>query len=240
MAACVFGRRGLLVAAFLLATAPAAWSQVGHPPSRSPYRDVRFGSSVTPLFGRLGGEGGELRIGPHHGNTYGLRFGFRMSGFIEGGLTASYMDLERFIVDADDSVASRVTGPVDQSVVLIEAALQFNLTGGKTWHNLQPFITGGLGYAIASNTGADTSGFDFGKRFSISPGAGVRYFLGQKIQLRLEARRHFWKLKYPAAYLDEPEAEPGTEEDPNAVITNGKDNEWTSGWWVIGGIGFAF
>jgi hypothetical protein len=222
----------------LMATAAAA--QVGHAPGRSPYRDIRFGKSITPIFGRLGGEGGEARVGPQDGNTYGIRFGFRMSGFIEGGLSASYMDLQRFIVDPDDSVATRVSGPVDQSVVLIEAALQFNITGGKTWHNLQPFLSGGLGYAMASSTDQDTTGFDFGKRFSISPGVGARYFLGDRIQLRVEARRHFWKLKYPQSFLEEPEEEPGTEEDPNAVITSGRDNEWTSGWWVMGGIGFSF
>ena len=224
----------------LMLLATLAQAQVGHSPGRSPYRDVEFGSSITPLMGRLSGDGGQVRVGPHNGNTYGVRFGFRMSGFIEGGLSASYMDLERFIVDADDSVATRVQGPVEQNVVLIEAALQFNITGGKTWHNLQPFVVGGLGYAFSSSTDADTSGFEFGKRFAISPGIGARYFIGRRIQLRLEARRHFWKLKYPASFLDEPDDQPGTEDDPNAVIPDGRDNEWTSGWWLMGGIGFSF
>lgn len=232
--------RGLIAGTLLSLVAASAQGQVGHPPGQSPYRDVRFGSSLTAVFGNLGGDGGEARVGPHHGNSYGLRYGFRMSGFIEGGLSLSYMDLERFIVDPDDSVATRVSGPVEQNVVTIEAALQFNLTGGKTWHNIQPFLTGGLGYAFSSSTDADTSGFEFGKRFSISPGAGLRYYLGRRLQLRLEARRHFWKLKYPASFLEEPEEEPGTEEDPNAVITSGKDNEWVSGWWLMGGIGFSF
>jgi hypothetical protein len=232
--------RGLVAGVLLTLVAGSARGQVGHPPNQSPYRDVRFGSSVMPIFGHLSGDGGEARVGPHNGNTYGVRFGFRMSGFIEGGLSASYMDLERFIVDADDSVATRVSGPVDQSVVLIEMALQFNITGGKTWHGIQPFFTGGLGYAFSSSTKADSSGFEFGKRFSISPGVGLRYFLGQRVQLRLEARRHFWKLKYPASFLEEPDAEPGTEDDPNAVIPSGKDNEWASGWWIMGGIGLSF
>jgi hypothetical protein len=232
--------RGLVAVIGLSLLAGGAQAQVGHPPERSPYRDVRYGSSITPVFGRLGGDGGEARVGPHHGNTYGVRFGFRMSGFIEGGVSATYLDLERFIVDADDSVATRVSGPVSQSVVMIEAALQFNITGGKTWHNLQPFFTGGIGYNFSSSTGADTSGFEFGKRFSIAPGAGVRYYLGDRIQLRLETRRLFWKLSYPPSFLDEPDAEPGTPEEPNAVIPSGKDNEWASGWWVMGGVGFSF
>jgi hypothetical protein len=232
--------RGLIAGLWLSLAGTALQGQVGHPPGQSPYRDVRFGSSVTALFGRLGGDGGEARVGPHNGSSYGVRFGFRMSGFIEGGLSLSYMDLERFIVDPDDSVATRVSGPVEQNVVTLEVALQFNVTGGKTWHNIQPFFTGGLGYALSSSTDADTTGFEFGKRFSISPGAGLRYYLGPRVQLRLEARRHFWKLKYPASFLDEPADEPGTEEDPNAVIPGGRDNEWASGWWLMAGLGFSF
>ena len=137
--------RGLIAGLLFSLAGATAQGQVGHAPSRSPYRDVRFGTSITALFGNLGGDGGEAHVGPHNGNTYGVRFGFRMSGFIEGGLSLSYMDLERFIVDADDSVATRVSGPVEQNVVTIEAVLQFNLTGGMTWHNIQPFFIGGLG-----------------------------------------------------------------------------------------------
>jgi hypothetical protein len=215
-------------------------AQVGRPPAQSPYRDITHASAWSALFGHLGGDGGELGIGPHDGITYGIRYDRQMSGLIQAGLSVSYMDLQRLIVDADDSVATRVTGPVDESVVLIEAALQFNLTGGKTWHNLQPFFTGGIGYALGSNTAADTSGYDFGNRFSISPGAGVRYFLGDRVHLRLETRLHFWKLKYPSSYQMEPDDEPGTPGNSNAVVTDAQLDDWANGWWFIGGVGFSF
>jgi opacity protein-like surface antigen len=222
---------------FLLAAAPLA-AQVGHPPGHSPYRDILHGSSWTLLAGSLGGNGGKLGIGPHHGKTYGVRYDFGMGGFIQAGLSVSYMDLERLIVDADLPPATRVSGPVKESVVLIEAGMEFNLTGAKTWHRLAPYVTGGLGYALGSSTKADTSGYTFGNRFAISPGAGIRIFLADRLHLRLEARRHFWKLKYPASYEDEPASLPGS--TGNAVIKDGKLNEWASGWWLIGGIGFSF
>jgi hypothetical protein len=232
-------REGLVLLAQLLVQGSLI-AQVGHPPAKSPYRDVLHGSSWTLLYGNLGGDGGKLGIGPHNGPTYGLRYDFRMSGFIQAGISASYMDLERLIVDADDPPASRVTGPVDQSVVTIEAALQFNITGGKTWHGLQPFFTGGLGYALSSSTKADTSGFEFGNRFSISPGVGIRFYPASRIHLRFEARQHYWKLKYPAAFQDQPADVPGGLDNEDAVITDGKLNEWASGWWIMGGIGFSF
>jgi len=234
------GTAGRLALVALLVGAPALQAQVGHPPEKSPYRDVLRGSSFSLVYGHLGGDGGQIGVGPHNGPTYGVRFDFRMSGFIQGGVTASYMDLERLIVDADDSVATRVKGPVDQSVVLIEAGLQFNITGGKTWHRLQPFFGGALGYALSSDTKADTSGFEFGKRFSVSPGVGARYFLSDRLILRFETRRHFWKLKYPAAFQEEPDDQPGDSDNSNAVLGPGKLSEWTSGWWFMGGLSFSF
>ncbi|MEO8199930.1 MAG: hypothetical protein ABI679_05345 [Gemmatimonadota bacterium] len=214
--------------------------QVGHPPAKSPYHDILHGSSWSFIYGNLSGDGGKLGIGPHNGPTYGMRYDFRMSNLIQAGLSASYMDLERLIVDADDTPATRVKGPVAQSVVTIEVALQLNLTGAKTWHRLQPFITGGLGYALSSTTKADTSGFKFGNRFSISPGLGMRFFPSSRVNLRVEARQHFWKLKYPTAFQDEPADVVGGIDNSDAVITDKKLNEWASGWWIMGGIGFSF
>lgn len=233
------GRGPALVLALLLASGPVA-AQVGHPPAKSPYRDILHGSSWSLIYGHLGGDGGKLGIGPHGGPTYGVRYDFRMSGFIQAGLSATYMDLERLIVDADDTPATRVKGPVAQSVVSIEGALQLNITGAKTWHGLQPFLTGGLGYALSSTTRSDTSGFKFGNRFSISPGIGLRFYPTSRLHVRVEARQHFWKLKYPAAYEDEPADVTGAVGNPDAVITDKKLNEWANGWWIMGGIGFSF
>lgn len=232
-------RRLVAVLALTMAATPVG-AQVGHPPASSPYRDILHGTSWSLLVGHLGGDGGKIRVGPRNGATFGVRYDLRMSGLIQAGLSVSYMDLQRFIVDADDPPTANRTGPFDQSVVLLEAALQLNITGAKTWHGLTPFLTGGLGYALSSSTARDTSGYKFGNRFSVSPGIGMRYFLGSRVHIRLETRRHFWKLKYPAAYQDEPDDLPGTGEDSNAVIQDGKLDEWASGWWVIGGIGFSF
>ena len=58
----------------------------------------------------------------------------------------------------------RVRGPVDQTVSFAELNLQFNLTGGKTWHRLAPFMGVGGGLTFPSGTAADTSGFELGQQ----------------------------------------------------------------------------
>ena len=218
-----------------LCTAQAS-AQVGHAPEHSPYRDLRYRNSWTAILGHFGGDGGKLGIGPHNGSSYGLRFDRRMSGFAQIEVMATYSTLERLIVDADDSVATRVKGPASQSVVMAEVGLQFNLTGPKTWHGLAPYLGGGVGLAIASKTPQDTSGFNFGSKLFVSPNVGVRLFLTDRFSLRFEARWHLWKLKYPAAY----ELEPADEAGGTPVITDGKLSQWAKGGWYIVGLVFSF
>ena len=228
----------LLLLAFSVGASPAL-AQVGYPPSKSPYRDILYGTTITAMIGHIGGDGGKLRVGAHNGLAYGARFDVRLSTPLQVGAAVTYANLERFIVDADDSVASRVRGPVDQRVILAEAALQWNITGKKTWHRLAPYVGLSLGLAFGSDTPSDTSGYRFGNKFFAAPNLGVRAFLTDRLHIRAEARQIFWKLKYPSRYLDEPEDQPGTGDDSNAVITDGKLEEWTGGRHLFVGLGYA-
>jgi hypothetical protein len=224
----------LAVAGALLASPLAA--QVGHPPHATPYRDIVNGMTVTFLTGDVGGNGGKLGIGPHHGQSYGARFDLRISGPVEAHLGASHASLDRLIVSTRDSVATRVSGPVSQGVTLVEAGLQFNLTGRKTWHHLAPFFGGSLGLATASDTPADSSGYTFGSKFFVAPEIGMRVLLGDRLQLRADARALFWKLKYPTGYLLPPTKEP----TGRPLITDGKLTEGTGGHEFRLGIALSF
>jgi len=226
-----------------LAAAPAA-AQVGHAPAHSPYRDILAGKSITVLVGDVGGSGGKIGVGPHDGQSYGVRFDIRLGTPLQFGVTVARAQLKRLIVSAADSVNNRVDGPVDQNLTMFEGALQLNLTGKKTWHHLAPFLGGTVGYVDGSplpSSQPDSSGYKFGSKFYFAPAAGVRIFLGQSFHLRLEARQLFWKLTYPSAYNLEPAAQPSS--DPtksNSVLQGGKLTEWTGGRELRAGLGFNF
>jgi len=219
-------------------TVPLA-AQVGHPPSSSPYRDIRRGHTVTGTGGYFSGDGGEFNIGPHDGPVFGLRYDIRTSRTIQLGLGVSRGNLQRVIVNPFVRLENRRTGPVDQSVTFAELNLQMNVTGGKTWHRIAPYVqlTGGL--AIAGDTPADTSRFDFGTKLYFAPAAGLRLFLTQRLHLRAEARATFWKLNYPTTFQNEPVEEPGTPGNPNAVITGTSLTEWTTSSWLQAGLGYS-
>jgi len=170
----------------------------------------------------------------------GARYDIRTASAIQLGIGFAHSSLDRVIVNPFVSLANRRSGPVNQSVTFAEVNLQFNVTGGKSWHRIAPFVGAGGGVAFASGTPADTSGYEFGRKFYVAPNVGIRFFLGDRLHLRAEARSTFWKLNYPTTFQQEPVGEPGTPENPNAVIPRGKLSEWTSSSWLQAGLGYSF
>ncbi len=219
-------------------TARAAAAQVGHAPSASPYRDIVDAHSITPVVGYFAGSGGKFGIGAHNGYTYGLRYDLRAGKTVQFGFSAARSALDRFIVDPFVALARRRTGPFDQATTFLDATVQFNVTGAKTWHGLAPYTGVTLGVAFGEDLAADTSGYDFGTKFYVGPQLGTRFFLTQNLHLKAEVRAMFWKVNYPTSFGDEPPEEPGTPEAPNAVIPDGRFDEWTLNPWFQVGLGY--
>jgi hypothetical protein len=209
------GRRNvtLTVTLALALLAPGALlAQVGHPPGKSPYRDIRKGHTFTPFAAFFAGDGGRFGVAPHNGWVYGFRYDIRTGSTIQMGLLLGHGQMERRILDSLVA-GGQVTGTVDQSTTFVEADLQLNLTGGKTWNRLAPFIGAGIGLAWAEEP---DRGFELGTRFTFVPHAGLRLFVTDRIHLRGDARLMFWKLNYP------------------------NSSEWDTSGWYQAGLGFGF
>ena len=191
-------------------------AQVGHPPGSSPYRDIPKGHTFTPFAAYFAGDGGRFGVAPHNGQVYGFRYDIRTGSTVQMGLLVGHGQMERLILDTLVGVEGPVTEAVDQSATFVEADLQLNLTGGKTWNRLAPFIAAGIGLAWAGEVSGDRSGFDLGTKFFFAPHAGLRLFVTDRIHLRGDARVIFWKLNYPAS------------------------SEWDTSGWYQAGLGFGF
>jgi hypothetical protein len=215
-------------------------AQVGHPPGDSPFRDIRKGHTLTAVGGYFRGTGGEFNIGPHKGGVYGGRYDIRTGSTIQIGLGLAHGSVDRFIVNPFVLLANRRSGPVKQSLTLADIGFQLNVTGGKSWNRLAPFFAAGLGLAFAGDTPADTSRYDFGRKFYLAPSIGTRVFLSDRLHIRAEAKAVFWKLNYPTTFQAEPVEQPGTPDEPNAVIPGDNLSEWTASPWLQIGVGFAF
>jgi hypothetical protein len=205
---------GVTLALALLAPR-ALLAQVGHPPGSSPYRDIPKGHTFTPFAAFFAGDGGRFGVAPHNGQVYGFRYDIRTGSTIQMGLLVGHGQMERLILDSLVA-GGLVTGLVNQSTTFVEAGLQLNLTGGKTWNRLAPFIGAGIGLAFAEDTPADRGVFELGTKFYFAPHAGLRLFLTDRIHLRGDARVLFWKLSYP------------------------NSSEWDTSGWYQAGLGFGF
>ena len=230
-----------LVALAALCLPAAAVAQVGYLPAKSPFREIRFGQTLELQGGQLFGNGGPLKVGPQDGRLMGARMNFRGNHSLQLALGVWTASSERYIVDADKSPATRVSGPIAHRLIGGEFTLQLNLTGGKTWHGLAPYGGVGLGMVNGAKTpAADTSGYSFGTKLYFAPNVGSRLMLGQKLFLKVEARAYLWNLKYPNSYADEPAQAPGTADNPNAVNPTGKGGEYTPVPALLIGLGIKF
>jgi hypothetical protein len=231
-------RRTLLLAC-LLCPAPRLTAQVGVPPSASPYGEIRPGTTFEGFGGTLAGSGGPLHAGPRDGPVMGVRALLRANSTVSLGFGAWGALTKRTVIDPTAAVALREVSEVDHQLFGAEALFQFNLTGGKTWHGLAPFVAVGLGITKATTTN-DEFGYEFGTKFYFAPTVGTRMFLGERMYLRAEARGFTWKLKYPSSWALEPTDEPGTPEAPNAVNPTGRTGQYVVAPALVLGIGLAF
>lgn len=207
----------------LLLFATPATAQVGHAPERSPYSDINLSSALSPQVSFVRGDGGYLGVVPNSGRLYGLRAEILDNRPITLGFEFAYGELERLIIQLD----STVSGPVSHGYGMAGANIFLNLTGGKTWRRLAPYVGGGTGVAFASSPAADTSGYKYGVKFYFAPTAGLRAFLTPDVYLRIEARSMFASISYPDSYRAR-------------ILGGGPAKEWvTTGIYTVS-LGFPF
>jgi hypothetical protein len=227
----------VLAACALVATpAPGAGQQI-----RSPYRFLEKTQAGGLFVGYLGADRGQFDLGPGSSPLFGARYGIRLSGpfTIEG--EASFLPTSRFVIGLDqDTVAadSIVSRPVrvgresDQSLLLLLAGLRFNLTGPRTFRNLQPYLLVGGGAVIElsdEDRGTDLPPdvrFDFGTSFAGQLGGGIEWFVMRRLGLRLDGRLVFWEIDMPRAFREE--------------VPRAPDDEWVQHFYVSAGAAIHF
>ena len=210
-------------------------AQVGHDPARSPYRDITRGSGIVFSGGYFSGDRGEVDVGPTDGYSFTGRYDLGLGGPVVFTTGATILRLDRFVLDADSSTATRKSGPFQNDILMLDAGLNIRLTGSKTWRHLAPYVAGALGLAFEMTGPSDPSGYSFGTKFTISPGAGVRIHPGRHLFAVADFRWTFWRLSYPLTYHIANPVDSTTILRPNQ-----EDTDWTSHPWFSVGVGWIF
>ena len=196
-------RRATLVAALLLTARPAdrLSAQAGHDPASSPYKDLRRGLTLRVTAGYFAGSRGpdSTPVGATKGATAGLRLELQASGTLIIATGLSYANTTAFYKTAYDSLP-RTVGPINNDLVLADFGVLLSLTGGKTWRGFQPYVGATMGLAFGSKIAADTSGYNFGTKFTYAPEFGVRWYPARRVSAEFGGRLLVYHLAFPSSY----------------------------------------
>jgi hypothetical protein len=177
--------------------------------------------------GYFSGPRGRVPVGPTDGPTGGLRYEVAASGVFTFAAGFAYAQTDAYFFNPLDTLAPR-RGPIDNDMVLADVGLQASLTGGKSWHRLQPYVGVTLGLVLGTTIAADSSGYNFGTKLTYGPEGGLRWYPARRLSMELSYRLVLYKLQYPFSYI------------PTLVQTSKDLSETTTHPWVTFGVGWTF
>ena len=208
-----------------------ALAQVGHLPENSPYKDMRIKQALVFYGGVMSGGEGNAGVGPTNGPVGGVRWEIAVGAPSILFLGLSMANLERPLVSPDDPPDTRFLDSANQRIVMVDAGLNFVLTGRKTWRGLAPYMGVGFGMAFGGPVPEDLSGYTFKTKFHIDPTIGIRFHPSPRFHFRIEGRAVFWRLNYPPRFFD------GTDPLLNDLIQT--NTNWTVHPTLLFGIGYT-
>ena len=208
-----------------------ALAQVGHLPENSPYKDMRIKQALVFYGGVMSGGEGNAGVGPTNGPVGGVRWEIAVGAPSILFLGLSMANLERPLVNPDDPPDTRFLDSANQRIVMVDAGLNFVLTGRKTWRGLAPYMGVGFGMAFGGPVPEDLSGYTFKTKFHIDPTIGIRFHPSPRFHFRIEGRAVFWRLNYPPRFFD------GTDPLLNDLIQT--NTNWTVHPTLLFGIGYT-
>ena len=176
----------------------------------SPYAFIEHSQEWAVFAGKSFISPGSLGLGPQDATTFGARYSVGFTGAMSAGISGTVFKSERDVLDVSRPEDDRVLGRSDIDVVLFDVKLRLNLTGGRMWHRLQPFLAFGAGIAFPFTTDRrieqasfmpGDEWYQFGTRFAGMFGGGINYHLSRKISFRLETMVNLWKVETPVGWL---------------------------------------
>ena len=209
--------RSILAALTVLAlnVTPAASQAI-----TSPYDFVETSMEFWSFGSTVYADRGPLDLGPGSGYAVGFGYTVRINGPFNFDARAAYLPTSRRVVEvvpsdsilvvADPTVGINEIGTADLSLLLLDASLRFDVTGPRTWYNLQPYALIGAGgvLRVASENAAEEPldpeadvRVRFRNGFTGHVGAGVEWYVTDHFSLRADARDILWKVHLPAGFL---------------------------------------
>jgi len=177
-------------------------AQVGHNPTTSPFHDITTKQSMSLYGGNFFGNEAITGVGAQSGPMIGFRLRSALSGPIDLMISTAYVQSQRNVIDATQPESTRVSGPIDYTLIIPDIAIGMTLTGNKTWHGLAPYVAFGIGYVIPTHTVVDPGGYKAGAGFTFVPTFGIRARVSRSLMLQVEGRDNTIRYEWPLRYYD--------------------------------------
>ena len=216
----------LAVASVAPTLAPAvAQAQVGHPPDRSPYRDMETGQSVTLSGGWLAMKRDPANVAPKESFFGAIRYDVPVGGPAFLYVRYMFSPSERRLLAPANPAATRVLRMQSVSTSAADLGLELSLTGRKSWRQLSPTVSAGIGLAT-DFAKADTGAYRFGTRFAFTYGLGLRYIPSSRYTFRADLINYTWQYQYPDRYFIRAS-------DSTSVLTDTRQRSAYRGNWAL-------
>lgn len=219
------------VAAVLLLFPAALRAQVGHRPDQSPYEDVKLGQSLSVSAGWFAFKRDPAGVAPQAAPYGSVRYDVSVGG--PASLYARYAiaTTNRTLYAPGAVAAARKTGEPGVAMHVMDVGLDMGLTGRKTWHHIIPAVSGGVGI-VSDFAQVDSGGYQFGVKFAISYGLGVRYVRSSGLRFRVDATNYLWQYEYPDRYFV-------AASDGTSILTDTRQrSSWRGNWGLTAGIAY--
>lgn len=224
-------RATVLVTVLALIAPRDASAQVGHRPTSSPYEDVKLGQTVSLSAGWFAFRRDPAGVAPESAPFGQFRYDVAVGG--PALLYARYTiaPTQRTQLAPGAVKSARVVATPGVAMHVMDAGLDIALTGKKSWHHLMPSLAGGVGI-VSDYASADSGSYQFGVKFALTYGLGMRYVRGSGLRLRFDVTNYMWQYEYPDRYFVKAA-------DSTSILTDTKQrSSWRGNWGLTAGVSY--
>lgn len=222
----------LLVTAAIVGVPAAAAAQVGYPPTASPFRDLEYRQQVSVEGGYMLAGDDPAGVAPRSAPLVGARYAiqFRNPLILSARIGTAFS--ERDVIDPAATPENRFVRTESVQLTMVDLNVGLALTGYRSWNNLVPEVSAGVGVASALDE-RDEGGFRFGTPFALNASGGIRWVPGGQWQLRADLTHRMYRVSYPQSYYQLTGGEP-------VLGARDSNSRWTHNPTFSIGIGYLF
>ena len=200
----------IIATAVAAALAAPLGAQVGYDPDKSPFRDLDRSMELTLFTGTYRARQDPVRVAPQSGPMMGVLYQWRATGPLSITGSVARVESERRVLDPEKPGTCGTPAAASPDCKLVsnyrwplyffDAGLAADLTGPRSFYGFVPDVRAGVGLISDFHTQPDVGFFEFGTRFAIKWGGGIRWVPSDLFQVRADVTNYLHSLRYPETY----------------------------------------